>query len=55
VVYGSGVRTGWNEPKRFIFIERTVLKVMKSPEGDFRDFGAIGPWAAETASKLGLA
>jgi menaquinone-dependent protoporphyrinogen oxidase len=50
-----GLFAGWNEPKKFNFIERTILKMMKSPEGDFRDFGAIGAWAAETAPKLGLA
>lgn len=50
-----GLFAGWNEPKKFSFIERTILKMMKSPEGDFRDFGAIGAWAAETAPKLGLA
>ena len=50
-----GLFAGWNEPKKFNFLERTILKMMKSPEGDFRDFDAIGAWAAETAPKLGLA
>ena len=50
-----GLFAGWNEPKRFSFIERTILKMMKAPEGDFRDFAAIGAWTAETAPKLGLA
>ena len=50
-----GLFAGWNEPKKFNFIERTILKMMKSPEGDFRDFGVIAAWAAATAPKLGLA
>lgn len=49
-----GLFAGWNEPKKFSFIERTILKMMKAPEGDFRDFTAIGAWTAETAPKLGL-
>lgn len=49
-----GLFAGWNEPKKFSFIERTVLKMMKAPEGDFRDWDAIEAWAAEVAPKLGL-
>ncbi len=50
----TGMFAGWNEPKRFSFIERTILKMMKAPEGDFRDWSKIDAWAAETAPKLGL-
>jgi len=50
-----GLFAGWNQPKKFSFIERAILRMMKAPEGDFRDFAAIGAWAAETAPKLGLA
>jgi menaquinone-dependent protoporphyrinogen oxidase len=51
---GIGLFAGWNQPKKFSFIERAILRMMKAPEGDFRDFAAIGAWAAETAPKLGL-
>lgn len=47
-----GVFAGWHEPKAFPLIERTVLKLMKAPEGDFRDFDAIAAWARETAPRL---
>lgn len=50
-----GVFAGWNEPKEFSFIERTILKVMKAPQGDFRDFEAIAAWTDSVAPKLGQA
>jgi len=50
-----GVFAGWNEPKQFSFIDRTVMKMMKAPEGDFRDWDKIEAWAAGVAPKLGLA
>lgn len=50
-----GLFAGWNEPKRFGFIERSILKMMKAPEGDFRDWDAIGAWTVETARRMGLA
>lgn len=49
-----GLFAGWNEPKKFSFVERTILKLMKAPQGDFRDWAKIEAWAAETAPKLGL-
>ena len=49
-----GLFAGWNEPKRFSFVERTILKMMGAPVGDFRDFATIGSWAPATATKLGL-
>ncbi len=49
------VFSGWNEPKRFSFVERTILKVMKAPVGDFRDFDAIAAWTDEVAKKLAAA
>jgi len=49
-----GLFAGWNEQKRFSFIERTILKMMGAPAGDFRDFAAIGSWTSATAGKLGL-
>lgn len=49
-----GLFAGWNEPKRFSLIERVVMKAMKAPQGDFRDFAAVGSWTRGVAPKLGL-
>jgi len=49
-----GLFAGMNEPKRFSFVERTIMKMMKSPEGDFRDWSKIEAWGADVAPKLGL-
>ncbi|TLM99447.1 MAG: flavodoxin [Actinobacteria bacterium] len=51
---GLGLFAGWNEPSRFGFLERTILKAMKAPAGDFRDFAAIGAWASAAEKDLGL-
>ena len=48
-----GLFGGWFEPKRFSFVERTVLKAMKAPQGDHRDWDAIDAWVAGIAPKLG--
>lgn len=60
ILAGSGIEPidiglfgGWFEPKRFSFIERTVLKAMKAPQGDHRDWDAIDAWVAGVAPKLG--
>jgi len=50
-----GTFSGWNEPKSFSFLERTILKAMKAPAGDFRDWAAIDAWTLDTARKLGVA
>ena len=34
------------------FLERNVMKMMKSPEGDFRDWDAIEAWAKGIAEKV---
>jgi menaquinone-dependent protoporphyrinogen oxidase len=47
-----GLFAGWNEPKQFSFIERTIMKMMKAPEGDFRDWEAIDAWAKTVAPVL---
>lgn len=49
---GIGLFAGWNQPKSFSFLERSILKLMKAPEGDFRDFEAVGEWADGIASRL---
>jgi len=53
-VVDSGLFAGWFEPKEFGFLERTVLKGMKAPQGDFRDFAAVDAWADQIAPKLGI-
>lgn len=47
-----GVFAGWNEPREFSFVERMVLKLLKAPEGDFRDWPVIEAWAERTADAL---
>jgi len=49
-----GLFAGWNEPASFTWMERGVMKIMKAPLGDFRDFSAIERWAGETAVALGV-
>lgn len=49
-----GVFAGWNNPRTFSMPERLIMKVMKAPEGDFRDWDAIAEWAHVTAGKLGV-
>lgn len=50
-----GVFAGWFEPKQFSFVERTVLKMMKAPQGDFRDMDAVAAWTDAVAPKLSAA
>ena len=50
-----GLFAGWFEPEHFSFVERGVLKLMKSPTGDFRDMGAVAAWAQSVAPRLGAA
>lgn len=47
-----GLFGGWFEPKQFSFVERTVLKAMKAPQGDHRDWDAIDAWAGNLVSTL---
>lgn len=47
-----GLFAGWNEPKRFTFVERIVMRAMKAPEGDQRDWDAIEAWAQAAVPKL---
>lgn len=49
-----GLFAGWNEPKKFSFIERSMLKMMKAPEGDFRDWAAIESWTGGIANRMGV-
>ncbi|KAF0209404.1 MAG: flavodoxin domain-containing protein [Actinomycetota bacterium] len=49
-----GLFAGMNVPKTFSLPERLIMKLMKAPEGDFRDFAAVAAWADAVAPKLGL-
>jgi menaquinone-dependent protoporphyrinogen oxidase len=48
-----GLFAGWFESKEFGFAERSILKLMKTPEGDFRDWAAIDAWTDAVAPELG--
>lgn len=50
-----GLFAGWNEPKKFSLVERVIMKAMKAPQGDFRDFAAIDSWTGNVAPMLGVA
>ena len=50
-----GLFAGWFEPKEFSFAERTIMKLMKTPQGDFRDLSAVSEWTRNTAGMMGLA
>jgi menaquinone-dependent protoporphyrinogen oxidase len=47
-----GLFAGFFLPERFGLVERTILKAMKTPQGDFRDWIAIDRWAAEVGPLL---
>jgi menaquinone-dependent protoporphyrinogen IX oxidase len=49
-----GTFAGANDPSKFSFLERTILGLMKAPQGDFRDGHAIQAWTAKTADAMGL-
>lgn len=49
-----GTFAGCHQPKKLPWAERTILKFMKAPIGDFRDFKAIADWAGTVAVELGL-
>jgi menaquinone-dependent protoporphyrinogen oxidase len=48
-----GLFSGWFEAKQFGFAERSILKLMKTPEGDFRDWAAIDEWTDSIAPRIG--
>jgi menaquinone-dependent protoporphyrinogen oxidase len=47
-----GTLAGWFVAERFGFAERTIMKMMKAPEGDRRDMAAVAAWAQSIAPKL---
>jgi menaquinone-dependent protoporphyrinogen oxidase len=50
-----GLFTGWNQPDTFGRAERLMIKAMKAPVGDFRDWDAVRRWTDRTAASFGLA
>ncbi len=49
-----GLFSGWFEAEQFGFAERSILKLMKTPEGDFRDWAAIDAWTERVAPALSV-
>lgn len=49
-----GLFAGALKPRKLGFIARIVAKLIKIPEGDFRDIPAIRAWAEQLAEKLAL-
>ncbi len=49
-----GLFAGMNDPSAFNLPERLVLKAIKAPQGDFRDYEAVAAWSQEVTGKLGL-
>lgn len=48
----TAVFHGYNNPKKMNFIERWMIKNVKAPVGDFRDWEAITSWATAIADAL---
>lgn len=49
-----GLFAGWFVPSKFSFAERTIMKLMKAPQGDRRDFSAVAEWTTSVAPRLGI-
>ena len=49
-----GLFAGWNESAHFSLPERLILRALKAPKGDFRDFDVVAEWTRETADTFGL-
>lgn len=50
---GHKVFAGALDTKRLGFLERKAVKMMKAPEGDFRDWDEIRAFADEIADSVG--
>ncbi len=48
----EGYFAGQVDPKRLSFLENTMLKAKKVPQGDFRDWDKIASWAQSTYTRL---
>jgi hypothetical protein len=42
----------YDRPREFGFVERPVLRMVKNPYGDHRDWPAIREWALSIAREL---
>ncbi len=51
-LFSREVFPGWNLSSMLGLTDRTLMKMMRQPEGDFRDFEAARHWADEIASQL---
>jgi menaquinone-dependent protoporphyrinogen oxidase len=49
-----GLFAGMNEPKAFSLPERLIMKAMKAPQGDFRNYEAVAEWTRGVAERMGL-
>lgn len=49
----STLFAGSLDPKKLGFVERTMIGMVKSPTGDFRDWDAIAAWAKGLSPLLG--
>ncbi len=49
-----GLFAGMNDPKTFSLPERLIMKAMKAPQGDFRDYDAVAEWTRGVSGKLGV-
>ncbi|MDP2181854.1 MAG: flavodoxin domain-containing protein [Actinomycetota bacterium] len=50
-----GLFAGMNDLGKFSLPERLIMKAMKAPQGDFRDYDAIAEWTRAVAGKLVVA
>ncbi len=50
----TGLFAGMAVMEKFSLPERLIMKAMKAPQGDFRDFEAVAAWTREVAGKLGV-
>ena len=50
---GEHIFFGALDHSKLSFPERMIVKAVRAPEGDFRDWGAIDDWAASIARDLG--
>jgi menaquinone-dependent protoporphyrinogen oxidase len=49
---GHRVFAGKIDKSRLSLAEKAIVKALKVPDGDWRDFGAVAAWAGEIADSL---
>jgi menaquinone-dependent protoporphyrinogen oxidase len=50
--HAEGYFAGKVDPNRLSFMDNTMLKIVGTPEGDYRNWNAINQWATETYAAL---